>query len=1273
MRWDKDRLERLSENLTFSLNESIYRNALPLQVDRIDIASASIGDHFPVQFIKQILDQPDKDTEIQVNEDVLHKFHHLFLESNNLKKDKGIHTLSLGYPMFIHKNETTPLFPIVAPMFIWEMEMVPSANRPNTWALRRSPNKTIKANRFLLNYLNHNFNLDYAEKFRELIFKKGINSNNISAFCNKLSLELNIDGNAAAHNIIPNLTPDEVKDLGAEPVIHFSGTFGIFENEHSGLAQFINQKIEQTDEEPMFTDTPDSSFIQHPFSLIAPDPCQKNISLHVSEKYITLGEGGPGTGKTTTAIHTATNFLANGGTCLIVSPSASSLEKIHQILSDKYVGNFSMLLKNTEDDLLPLYHNIKKIPNDLKSNIKEQTLSFKILLDRCLGKHSKLEEHHHLMNKKAFGNFDFTDTVGHYISSNRYAGKDILSGRLDASNYKSTFREYDILKTDISKAENLYQKIRKLEHPLNLLHEEIFLEKDAISALTSTKEQIKTFSEKVDDLLRRLSVALESYRDSLTEHYQEFARELNYRVQSMQEKLNEYVQVFGEDFKKSGNVKLKMYGIFSDNFYNIKEARNEIISEFHNLEELYNEKKYFEYKFPKRKDTEKITQIQKYLNDFGQVLNDWTHRIPREVRSETESLNSKSVRIQMDYDSRIGELEYTHDILLEEINQSKLFKEWFSYDGLTLNKRLHSLEELSNSLDAMDYHILEFEDFHPWRKHWLEILPISRDTITALVKSRAKEWLPTFNSWYFYHCLSDRTFIHSSKNDELKNSYVEEVQVLRQKLPEKIRSVWRKKQEETIIGIRKKNKKFHQLLFGKKSQLPSEVKMKDLFLTFSQELPVWFPLQIMTIDVAEEILLHSDIQYDLVIFDDAHAIPTVQAVPIIEKGKRVLALGDRQQSLFQARHTPLMDNLVESGVELIPLYYNHIENERACTEFINQTSYQKGIKKINYFQKPYQHKGISWAKSDGRYNDETRKNNLEAEDIVRILSELPLGKNGKVPKTAIVASTIPQRDHINSYLIYIKQKRNPFSDRILQLEEVGLRVLHVSEIKEHYDTIVWSLTYGSTNLRGHITEHFQDMESSSGPTIINLILGHVRKSLVVCSSIPPEYILERTNDNIKTQGAVMQFLRYAYTVDQKEEEDRLALLESIEWPGIKNDERERYKFMLQVKEELDPYFEADRIKVLSPLSEIGTAALTIIPHNYKQPIPLIIGDGLDRNNPTVAYEFESTIYEELKQAGYLIFKTNSIDWWKNPKKEARILAGKLIKADNTPPEVEAVK
>ncbi len=1270
MRWDKDRLGGLTENLAFTLNESIYRNALPISIDRVDIASSSIGNGFPTLFVKQLLGDRKIDIEIQVNEDAAHKFHHLFLECNNHKADKGNHTLAFGYPLFIHKENTSSLFPVAAPMFIWEINLSPSANRPDTWTLTKNDNVIPKPNRFLINYLKQAFDLDLENEFKELAYQNQFTGENLSAFCNKISLQLDIAGNTSGFGIVPSPTADEMMEILDAPSIHFSGILGKFGKDHLALSYFLEKKLEVLDSQPMFTEEPENNIIKHPFSLIAPDPCQKHIASASSKNYLTTAEGGTGTGKTTTAFHTATNLLVNGGACLIVSSNVNGLERIQKRLIDNKVDRFSILVKDTDDDLQTLFNQIKNIPSQLKNTNKESDLGLKILLERCLGKHSKLESHHELMNRKAFGNLDFTDTVGHYIDSSRYAGKDVLSGRLDPHEYQFTFREYDILKTDIAKANKLYANIRKINHPLDILNEEIFLEKDMESAKEFASRQISTFNKRVDELLGRFTTSLESYRDNLREHYEEHARELNYKVQKTKDKISEYAQVFGEDFKKSSSVKVKMYGVFSDNYYNIKEARNEIISKFGDIEDYFNEKRYFNYKFPKKKDADKIGSIQKYLLDFEEEMNKWTNNIQFNIRQETESLNSKSVQTHLDYDSRIGELEYTHDLLLEEINQAKLFKQWFSYDGMTLSKRLLSLEELSDMLEKADNNLPQFEEYHPWQKHWLEILPISKSTITALIKSRTKEWLPSFNSWYFYNCLADRTFMTSNRNDLLKEEYIQELSILREKLIPRIHTDVSKKQEAAIIEVRKKNKKLYQLLFGKKNTLPKDVRMKDIFMTFSNEITKWFPIQMMTTDSAEELLISSKAKYDLIIFDDAHNIATIQAVPLADRADRILVLGDRSQSLFRKTHTSLLDSVVEHGSEIIPLYYNHIENERACLEFINYTSYQKGIKTINYFQKPYQKKGISFIKSEGRYNEEEYKNNLEAEDIVRILSEIPLNNKGAMPHTAIVTSTIPQRDHINSYLLYIKQKRNPYSDRISQLEESGLRVLHVSELTENYETIVWSLTYGTTNLRGHISKHFDEMESNTGQTILNIILGHVKHNLIVCSSIPQSYINEKTSGNIKNVGPVMQFLKYALITDAENEEERKEFLESVEWLGIKKNDRESYKFMMQVKKELDPYFEADRIKVLSPLSEIGTAALTIIPYDYKQPIPLIIGDGLDRNNPTVAYEFEDQISKKLKTAGYLIFKTNSIDWWKNPKREARILAAKLIKADNTPPEVK---
>lgn len=1270
MRWDKDKLQELSDNLDFTLNKSIYRNAFPISIDRIDLATSSLSDAFSTQFIKQLLSKGAVDAEIQASDDFAHKFHHLYIEQINQREDKGTNNLSFGYPLFIHKEEHS-LFPIAAPFFIWNVELEPSQYRTNTWSLKRQPGAFIKPNRFLINYLREKFEIDVVDAAEELVRGGTLDAEKLSSFCNKISVVLDIRGNTSGYNIIASPTADQVAEFDAEPIIHFSGTLGIYGQDHLMLSRFIKEKIELADDQPLLMDDPVPANYSHPFSLVKPDPCQKNVAMKVVNQSLTVAEGGPGTGKTHTAIHVATNALANGNTCLIISPDKSGLEQIHETLNTNQVGALSYLFKSIDKDLNPFFFALKQLSQKTSKQNRDQELGFKILQERVLGEHDKITAHHQLMNKKAFGTFDFTDTVGHFIESSRYAGKDILSGKLNAKDYKFTFREYDILKTDINKGERLYKDVNRLDHPLQILHEELFLNKKKEASESFVNRELGRMQEKTENLLRRFTEGLEAYRDNLREHYESHAKELNDKYQHIQNKIGEYAQVFGDDFKRSSSVKLQMYGVFSDTYFNIKEAKKEINQEFSELEDLYNEKRYFSYKFPKKNEVDTILNIQNYLKDFGGTLVDWTDNIALGVKQESETLNSKSVQMHLDYKNKIGELEYLHDELLEELNHIKLFKEWFSYDGITLARRLASLEELWSLMDTTARNMPDFSNFYPWQKHWLEVLPITKETLTALVKSHYKEWLPAFNSWYFYNCLSDRSFLSASVNDDFRNLYIEELTHLRNQLPSHIDTVWTKHKEHKLEKLKRRDKKLYQLLAGKKSQLPKDVSLQDLFMTCHRELPACFPIMMMTPDVAEELLVQSEIEFDLIIFDDAHIISSTQAVPISEKAERVLAIGDRQQAIFSHEHSFLLNTLIEAGSDVVPLYYRHEQTEKASADFINFTAYQKGIKNINYYTKSYQKQGIFVNPSEGsRYNEENKSNNLEAEHLVRILAEMPLRGDGKMPHTAIVTSTISQRDHISAYLLYLKQKRNPFCDKIVKLEDSGLRVLHVSELKNNFDTIVWSLTYGTTNLRGNITQHFGEMESTFGQAALNVILGHTLKSLIVCSSIPSTYINNKINSDINACGPIVKFLKYSFITDKMEEEERAAFLEKVKWPGGRKNERDMNKFMGQVKKELEPYFEDKRIKLMSPLSEIGTAAITIIPLDYKQPISLIIGDAFDRNISNPAVEFERSVYKELEAAGYKIFKTNSLDWWKNPKREARMLASQLIKADNTPAEVE---
>ncbi len=1261
MRWDKDVLVGLSETLETQINESIYRKALPIKSDRLDLTTISVDENFPILLVKQILEQVDGQAELQANAQYAKSLIHLFQENHNTLKNQGYHTLGLAYPCFIHSEDKYSLSPISMPIFVWQIEATSSPNRKDTWTISKKKGTKPTVNKHFLRYIKQHFDLDISKEVYAMTEDDAMNGNNLSALCNRISLKLGIEGNMTGFAVVPSPTQEELREISEEPILRFSAIIGLFGADDGTLSEYISDRIEQVDTESIFTPNPEDDF-EHPFSLTVPDPCQKNIYLQTTTQAIVIAEGGNGTGKTRAAEYILANYLANKKTSVVISPSLKKLEHTKAFFEKHGLGQYVRIISDPKNQLEEFMQGMKEIPTTLKAESFSDDVGFRILLERCINKHNLLEKKQKQLNSRTFGSQDFTDTVGHYIESARTAGKDILAGRISAEPFQFSFREYDILKSDIVKGERLFSPIKKLNHPLNQIHEDVYLSMDAEKGLQFTQKNVRSFKRKTEILLRTITSETESYKDNLNELYESHAWDLQESVREIKERMSEYAHVFGEDFKSKGSVTLQMYGIFSDTYNSIKEARKDTTTMFYALEDKFNEKRYFDYKFPKRKDTERIPVIQKYVEDFEKSLNEWANGIPSLIQQETGNLSSKSVEVHLDYASRIGNLEYEHDTLLEEINQSKLFQEWLSYDSLNLVRRKTDLESLWDILESIENHLPQFQDFHPWQKHWLEILPKSKQSITALVESRTKDWLSAFESWYFHSSLSANGRINTKNADTIRKDLVGHLKILREKLPLHIRKHWHERQIKVLADFRKRNKALSSTYFSKKGKLPPEANMKDIFQATGKEIFDFYPVCLMTVPAAEELLPACNAELDMVIIDEAHSSPAYLAVPWMDLGKRTLVLGDRHQSILHQEHKSLLDTLIEAGGHALPLYFKHKQIHPDCTRFLNATSYDNGLKTIYYKDIPVREKGIFLVDANGRYNEESKDNTIEAEKLLSHLNEIFLTFTGN-PSIAIVANTFSQRDEIARIILQAKQDRNELADRILTMEKTVFDVLHVSELQQDYSVILWSMTFGKIDLKGNISTHFDQAERTVAETYTNIVLGRIRKQLHIVSSLPHTVMNEQTEQNPKHTGTFSKLLFYASLLAGKDDWEVEKYLNQLQFvPAFKN-EKDKDAFIEQVKYELQPYFEANRIESYSPLNEIGTASLTVKPLDFKNPTSLIIGDRLDRNSGTGAYEFEQLTLEHLEDNGYKIFKINSMDWWKHPKNAARVLASKIISID----------
>ncbi|MGB1217642.1 MAG: hypothetical protein ACPG5P_07185, partial [Saprospiraceae bacterium] len=366
MRWDKDTLVSLSETLNAKINESIYRKALPFKEDRLDLTTLSTEENFPIQLVKQILERVDGSAELQADEQRAKSLIHVFQENQNTLNNQGYHTLGLGYPSFIHAEDKYSLSPVAMPLFVWQLEANPSPNRKDTWTISKKKNAKPTVNKHFVRYIKQHFDLDVAEEMYALTENAAMNGNNLSALCNRISLKLGIEGNMTGFAVVPSPTQEELREISEEPILRFSAILGLFGADDGTLLEYIQDRIEEVDTESVFAQNPKNDF-EHPFSLTVPDPCQKNIYLQTTKQALTIAEGGNGTGKTRAIEYILANYLANGKTAVVISPSLEKLEHTKAFFRKHGLGQYTQIISDPKNQLEEFTTRLKEIPASLKS------------------------------------------------------------------------------------------------------------------------------------------------------------------------------------------------------------------------------------------------------------------------------------------------------------------------------------------------------------------------------------------------------------------------------------------------------------------------------------------------------------------------------------------------------------------------------------------------------------------------------------------------------------------------------------------------------------------------------------------------------------------------------------------------------------------------------------------------------------------------------------------------------------------------------------------
>jgi hypothetical protein len=1213
---------------------SIYHNALPYYLDRVDICTVDDeGEQLATKFVDGIL---QKRLSVQVNASSLsaEKLRHLFFESKNYERVYGAKSFGFGYPMFVDSSEGDLL---MSPLFIWMLAYEPAQTKVDSWILKFSETNHILPNYKIFKYLDSKYDIDLTKRAERLAFSHQLNRVTLSKLCDEIAGRLNFENNQPEHGITICPGIDELGVVTAGGALQWSGILGLFPPQIS--------RWKPTEAKPEEVFIPTSEAIQKDtfvFPYLPSTPEQNSALETIFRNKFTIVESVTSNGRTEVVVNLLINALSNQKKCLVVSERAPALKNCQNLLAKAGLNQLNFLLDDALNDKLPMLELLRVASSGASRNIQHQENDFQLKKNKYLREKGLIDEAYHAVKKNVFGEYTWTETVGLFLASNRLEGKELLASQLNSQDFEFTSSEYESFKQGILKCKPLFQEIKTLSHPLSNLHESIFTKQTHDSGLSFVKEQIKIYLGKTAQLHHRFINKADNYAARLKEHYTEHGEILSDQLRLIQNKIADYGDKLGDDFKHAGGGGFHLPSFLSAKRKKIHQAQEDISRDFTNLIKTYSKRQYFDFQLEACKEGIHIPKTINNLDRFKDALNLWLDKLDAIVQDEVSRLNSKTAHPDLDSKEQITELEYSLDVLIEELNECNLYQKPLENKTLTIPQRQKYLESIIEQLETTQLNLRDFEIFYQWQSIWLKLISAGQKVIRALVKVKAKDWMAAFESWYFNNLLNK---VHSSNlptDAAIIDNLAEAWNSLKPLMLNQIYSIWHQKQLEHLKHLKKTNKNAYRLIFEKAGhQQAAEMDLGEIFDQGCDAITSILPVLFVTSHVALNVIPKMNAYFDFVIFDEANRFSVENATSIALLGNQVVALGSNDSN---GSETSLLQYILESEIPVAKL--DKLNN-----------GYEKQEDTL-----PCSIKEFSVENVEGRFHERENTNDVEAQHIIRLLNQVKQTPQRVYPSVGIITTTVEQRNLIANYLLKLKQQNAFGSEKIQQLERNGLGVFYLDELfGQHFDLLIFSTTLGYVNLQGSLTKKMVFLNTPEGVSQLRLLINQTTQKLFIVHSIPDDQ-LEKFQTKPHEEGTFLLShlikLAEGYSAGNK---DKMRM--SLEALG-KTVEKKASKsiFVSEIVNALIPYIGDKRLKQNLSIEGVSLP-LVVKPVHKEEPLLVIHPDGFISNEDYTSCLWEFQQRETLRRLGISYHPTWSVNWLKNPGLEARLLASKIIKHD----------
>ena len=1213
-----------------------YLNVLPLGDDKLDMFAVFNGIHPQMtKWTELFYNQTTFETDIHAEFHNAEQFRQFYFETKNIQKTRGQNPFGFGFP-FVFDTDTEG-GAIVAPLFIWYLNIKPHPTRRDSWLLSYDDTGTVAVNEYLLAHFRQKYGLDLAEHLGTYIQNPPFTYLGFQAFLKDLATRLKFPVQNITPTIIQCPSAKYAQELGENGHIAWCGAVGLFPHPDGSLQETETKDIDFQN----FTWTAEHV---HEFTVLPEDLYQRTALRTVLRNKMTVVEGAHGTGRTHLAANILMNALSNGQKTAVVADDVASLMQIQNELVNLGLGNLTFLIKDIYQDKNLLLDVIRKDPSSKAVDFKEE--DFKIALKQARRNLAKSDETHHTLGQPIFGDENFRELVGHYISSQKKAGRELLANHLNPSDYTFVKKEYERLRDEIETSEALFQNVNTLRHPLSNLHPAVFTDEKTETSRLELIDKLNLFIEKFKALHHRCIAVYDAYTQKLMNYYEQYYVEQRSQLRNLKEAYSDYEFQYGDAFKSSNVFRISgLYAssLFSDRSKNILTAKDEAFNRYDELVETYNTRRHFIHEFLKGSERKDIEKLKLNLDTFESLLRGWRKALPNNVQEELQRLNSKTAQyFDKPLAAGILHLQTELDDLLAEINETDIYAESLGHKMLTLPKRMLFIEETIDKLEETRLNMRDFDTFYPWQRFWNSLPDNGHRLIAALTKVKPENWTAAFDSWYFHNALLVHYQSDTLGNDALMNDMNEVEDRLRVLMPAQIASMWNDRKKAAIKEMKQKNPDDWQLFFSSKNLKLAKTKyLKDILRGSIGTLTEVYPALLLTPQVATQIIEGDGKEFDLVIFDNAQNIEAEQVVPILRNTEGVVVLTEDAS----IPHS-IAAKLKEKDAAVVRLNYLH-RSLSETTRRVNQSVFYPNLDIPFRQAAAEQSVDVRYVKSN--FSEKTRVNEAEITEIVELLKEISATPFNTYPRIAIVTMTKQQRNTLNMTLLNIVQKTLWGWEKIERLQSNGLTILNIDELAGlQFDILVVSGTFPDFDKMGFPKREFRQL------------LNCFTKKLFWVNSIPRETLVQSAQSrDFEMPFLMSNLILLAENLAEGKTPQYEAIFSQLRSLYSKPQPKKSSFFVKEVIEALSDKIDPKRLKT-NFMIENQTFPFVVLPENDEDRAIVVRIDG--RLSTEAAYfnaDWERRMLQDLERFNIAVLSIWSYNWWKDAQGEAERLSGEI--------------